>query len=413
MKTFSSSSYQNDVKIPSSKSYLQRAIAIASIIPDTTVINGYYPSEDVLAALSIAKEMGASISIDSEILSITGADSFDGKINISTGESGLSTRMFTPIIASKFKNIVVNGEGSVLSRSQEMVIDGLEKMGLNVQSNEGFLPLEIKGEINVSKLLIDGSISSQFLTGLLIAFSSTGKSGEIMVSDLISRPYINMTIEVLSCFGVEVINHNYEKFTIAANQKLKAIEYKIEGDWSAASFHAVAGAIGGEVRMRNLIINSFQSDIAIIDVLKMSGANVELNEESVLVTKNDLNAFEFDATHCPDLFPPLLLLAIASKGISEIKGVSRLLHKESNRAEVLQSEFSKLGAHIEIVDDTMLIKGGRLISGVINSNNDHRIAMAAAISSLICDGQIEIENPNVINKSYPTFYIDFEKGVVH
>jgi len=222
-----------------------------------------------------------------------------------------------------------------------------------------------------------------------------------------------MTIEVLSCFGVEVINHNYEKFTIAANQKLKAIEYKIEGDWSAASFHAVAGAIGGEVRMRNLIINSFQSDIAIIDVLKMSGANVELNEESVLVTKNDLNAFEFDATHCPDLFPPLLLLAIASKGISEIKGVSRLLHKESNRAEVLQSEFSKLGAHIEIVDDTMLIKGGRLISGVINSNNDHRIAMAAAISSLICDGQIEIENPNVINKSYPTFYIDFEKGVVH
>lgn len=413
MKTFNSSSYNNDVKIPSSKSYLQRAIAIASLIDDTTIINGYYPSSDALAALEISKEMGASIIVDGELLSITGAVTFEGEIDISAGESGLSTRMFAPIIASKYTKVIVRGEGSVLNRSQEMVIDGLTKTGLNVQSNKGFLPLEIEGEMNASSLSIDGTISSQFLTGLLIAFSSTGNYHEILVENLASRPYVDMTIAILGSFGVEVMNHNYEKFTIAANQKLKARKYKIEGDWSAASFHAVAGAIGGKVEIRNLNTISLQSDIAILKVLELCGAEIVVNDEAITINKKNLNAFEFDATQCPDLFPPLLVLAIACEGISKISGVHRLIHKESNRAEVLQSEFSKLGAQIEIIDDTMLIKGGRLASGVIDSNNDHRIAMAAAISSLICDGKVEVENPNVINKSYPTFYIDFEKGVVH
>ena len=162
MKTFNSSSYNNDVKIPSSKSYLQRAIAIASLIDDTTIINGYYPSSDALAALEISKEMGASIIVDGELLSITGAVTFEGEIDISAGESGLSTRMFAPIIASKYTKVIVRGEGSVLNRSQEMVIDGLTKTGLNVQSNKGFLPLEIEGEMNASSLSIDGTISHSF-----------------------------------------------------------------------------------------------------------------------------------------------------------------------------------------------------------------------------------------------------------
>ena len=413
MKSFNSSSYHNDVKIPSSKSYLQRAIAIASLISDTTVIKGYYPSDDVVAAITIAKEMGASIVINGEILSIRGPASFNKSIEVSTGESGLSTRMFAPILASKYTNVILKGKGSIMNRSQEMIIDGLNKAGLNVQSNKGFLPLEIEGEMNASSLIIDGAISSQFLTGLLIAFSSTGKYGEIMVTNLVSRPYIDMTIDVLSSFGIEVINENYEKFTIAESQKLKAIEYIIEGDWSAASFHAVSGAIGGNVRMSNLRMPSFQSDESILKVLELCGAKIEVNDEAIIINKGKLNAFEFDAAQCPDLFPPLLILALACEGTSVIKGIHRLLHKESNRAEVLQTEFSKLGAEIKIEEDTMIIKGGSLNSGVIDSNNDHRIAMAAAISSLICDGLVEIINPDVINKSYPTFYIDFEKGVVH
>jgi 3-phosphoshikimate 1-carboxyvinyltransferase len=215
-----------------------------------------------------------------------------------------------------------------------------------------------------------------------------------------------MTLQVLEKFGIEVNNYNYTLFRIPGNQKYKATAFEVESDWSGGAFLLVAGAINGDLSIEGLRADSRQSDKAILSALDKAGATLSISDNSIGIKKSDLNSFEFDATESPDLFPPLVALASYCKGVSGIKGVSRLEHKESNRAQALKDEFTKMNIKIEISGDYMLVTGGRVIGNHVNSHEDHRIAMATAVAALGATDQVYIKDSHCIAKSYPGFFDD-------
>jgi 3-phosphoshikimate 1-carboxyvinyltransferase len=397
------------ISVAASKSYLQRALAISALAQGTSVLKDISWCEDSNSAKQIVEGLGAKIVEKGRELTIR-TDGLDFKQSVyNAGEAGLSIRMFAPILALASKEIILKGEGSLISRPQYIVADALSKLGVEVRTHKGLLPIQIKGPIKAGSIEIDGSLSSQLLTGLLIALPLADGDSTIKVRDLKSKPYIDMTLSIMQAFGVEVEHEDYQNFYIKGCQTYKDCEYAIEGDWSGAAFFLVYGAISGGIEIVNLNKASLQADKAILEALSLVGALVSLKSDSILVEKANLNAFEFDATDCPDLFPPLVCLASQCKGISRFKGVSRLIHKESNRALVLQKEFRKMGISIVIEGDEMYVTGGRAKACNVDSHNDHRIAMAAAIMNLFCEGNIEIENKEAINKSYPSFFDELSK----
>ncbi len=394
--------------MPPSKSYLQRAIAIAAMANHAVEIDGYAPSNDVDAAIAIAKNMGSEIEIHQQKIIVKGNFNAANISAIHCGEAGLSARMFAPIVALKEEKVIITGEGSLLHRPMHMIIAALQQLGKTVNSNNGLLPLEISGKLIPQKIKIDASESSQLLTGLLIALPFSKSNSEIEVTQLKSIPYIQMTLDILQQFGINIQHTNYRNFFIEGNQKVQSNNYTVEGDWSGAAFHLVAAAIAGNAELEGLNKNSAQADKAILEALKNAGAKINwISNTSIKTEKEKLNAFDFDATHCPDLFPPLAALAANCNGISKIKGIHRLLHKESNRALSIQSELQKLGINVELKNDEMWIYGGKISEGKIYSHKDHRIAMMGAVLALNAAAPIEIEAAEAVQKSYPTFFEDF------
>ena len=408
------SSISGNIKAPASKSVMQRACAAALIREGETTIRNQGISKDDLATLSVIQKLGATVQQSEGFLTITSNGVFPISDEINCGESGLCVRMFTPIAALSELPITINGEGSLLQRSMRMFDEIMPKLSVNIESNAGRLPMKIKGPLNVIDIEIDGSSSSQFLTGLLMAYSSLNlnETKTITVHNLASKPYIDLTISVIESFGLNVpVNHNYQSFTFepyySSNNNNDPIEYVVEGDWSGAAFLLVAAAIAGKIELNGIFYSSKQADRAILEVLKSCGANVVTNENQIKVISSELNAFEFDATDCPDLFPPLVALAAYCKGKSVIKGVNRLSDKESNRGLTLQTEFLKFGIEIIIDEDKMIVHGGSEIKGAeVHSHNDHRIAMACAVTALGAKEKVIIIESECIEKSYPGFFKD-------
>lgn len=396
------------IQSPTSKSSMQRACAAALLNKGTTVIKNPGASNDDLAALSVIKALGAKVIEMDGQLSVTsnGVDPVSGEINC--GESGLGIRMFSPIAALSERPITITGSGSLVKRPMDFFDSIFPLLKVSIQSNEGKLPLKIQGPLQPANIEVDGSLSSQFLTGLLMAFGAAGAKGvTITVKDLTSKPYIDLTLQVMKTFGVEVENRNYEQFyfpgSSASDNKVR--EYTVEGDWSGAAFLLVAGAVAGNIVVKGLDVHSTQADKAILQALANAGASLSVQLDQIVVGPAGLRAFQFDATECPDLFPPLVALASYCEGKTVITGTSRLTHKESNRALTLQEEFGKMGVAIELQDNLMIITGGTpLQSTTVHSRHDHRIAMACAVAALKSEGDITIEEAEAINKSYPAFY---------
>lgn len=259
---------------------------------------------------------------------------------------------------------------------------------------------------------VDGSLSSQFLTGLLMAFSASNAKGvTIKVNDLKSKPYIDLTLSVLKSFGMKVpLVHHYEEFVFDHNEHIQPtgeMHYQVEGDWSGAAFLFVAGAISGKLTIDGMRMDSVQADMKILEAIRDAGASCNYLDGVYHVSPAALHAFEFDATECPDLFPPLVALAAYCKGITKIKGAERLTHKESNRALTLQDVFGKLGVKIDLDGDLMFVNGGVELHGAeVHSHHDHRIAMAAAVAALGATSPVHINDAEAIDKSYPDFYRD-------
>lgn len=399
---------------PASKSSMQRACAAALLRAGETVIRHPGHSNDDKAALGVIRDLGADVSElpDGSVrVRSKGVDPATAEVNC--GESGLGLRMFAPIIAISDKTIQVRGEGSLLKRPMDFFDEIFPLLGIRVVSNGGKLPLVIQGPLQPATIEIDGSLSSQFLTGLLFAFAAAG-AGErgvaIRVRDLKSKPYIDLTLQVMKHFGWSIDNRDYAEFRFPTERRAGQREYTVEGDWSGGAFLLVAGALAGPISVRGLDEWSTQADKAILQALCDCGAVVELKEEEMMIGPADLKAFSFDATDCPDLFPPLVALAASCQGVTTIKGVSRLAHKESDRGLTLQEEFGKMGVGIELDGDWMRVQGGGIMKGTrVHSRHDHRIAMACAVAALKAAGPVTIEDAEAINKSYPDFYRDIQK----
>jgi len=406
------------VHAPASKSSMQRACAAALVRKGVSIIHNPGISNDDKAAIAIIQNLGAKVEqlgeqlvVDSE--GVNPNSSIANSQNINCGESGLSIRMFTPIAALNKHSITINGEGSLLKRPMNFFDEILPQLNVQVNSNNGMLPLVISGPLEPKNIEIDGSLSSQFLTGLLMSYAAANASNvAIKVIDLKSKPYVDLTLKVMADFGLKVPqNNHYEEFvfteTAISETKNNPINYTVEGDWSGAAFLLVAGAIAGNIVINGLDLASTQADKKIMEALKDCGAVLSITDHAIAISTPPLGltAFQFDATDCPDLFPPLVALASYCKGTTVIKGVSRLAHKESDRALTLQQEFAKMLVEIELQDDLMLIKGGGLVKGaLVHSQHDHRIAMACAVAALKAEGETTIEEAAAINKSYPNFY---------
>ena len=421
--TVSPSIVKGSLQAPPSKSCMQRACAAALINNGTTIIDNAGASNDEQAAKNIVQKLGATVETVRKEVIITSnnhifSTNYPGKHSIiSVGESGLSLRMFTPLAALFKHEITFTGEGSILKRPMNFFDEILPLLNVEVHSNGGKLPVTLHGPLLPKNITVDGSLSSQFLTGLLFAFAKACKTPvAITVKDLSSKPYIDLTISVLKSFGFRIEHRNYEVFTIFPREPLSphSIKYTVEGDWSNAAFLLVAGAVAGEVTLFGGDLNSAQGDKNIMQALYNSGANVKVSGKEITVKKTSLKGFEFDATDCPDLFPPLVALAAYCKEKTMIKGVNRLLFKESNRAISLRDEFKKMNVGIELDGDWMTIKGGSEVKGAtVSSHNDHRIAMATAIAALGGKGSTLIEHADAVNKSYPGFYDDLKTITVN
>ena len=406
----SPSSLSGSVVASKSKSDMQRACAAALLHVGTTFIHEPGNSNDDVAALDVIQKLGAIINVKEDTIEINSNGVYPVNDEINCGESGLGIRMFTPIAALSNRKLKMNGSGSLLKRPMDFFDQIFPSLGITISSNEGKLPIEITGPLKPASIDVDGSLSSQFLTGLLMAYAASNANNVVInVHDLKSKPYIDMTLKVLKSFGMQVpLVSDYKQFSFldsSAINRPDPIHYIVEGDWSGAAFLFVAGAISGKIIIKGMKPDSPQADKKILKAIEDSGAQVEFTDEKYIVTPSQLRAFKFDATECPDLFPPLVALASYCKGTTEILGANRLTHKESDRALTLKDVFGKMGIQVDLDGDIMLVHGGgKLTSAHVHSHHDHRIAMAAAVAALRAEGEIIIDDAEAINKSYPDFY---------
>lgn len=403
------STIQGTILASAGKSSMQRACAAALLRKGETLIINPGKSNDDLAAIDVIQKLGASTRYtDHGDLHITSNGLSPLHTEINCGESGLGIRMFTPIAALSETPLTIHGSGSLVNRPMHFFDEILPILSVQIQSNQGKVPIQLQGPLRPANIEVDGSLSSQFLTGLLMAYAAAGADGvTIKVKNLKSKPYIDLTLAVMSDFGWKVTHDNHEYFHFHGTVEPKAgvLKYQVEGDWSGAAFLLVAGAIAGPIRVTGLDVFSTQADKAVLQALMDSGCQMSITDAYIDIAPLPLKAFHFNATDCPDLFPPLVALAACCAGTTVIEGVSRLSHKESDRGITLQQEFGKLGIEITLQDDLMIIKGGTSIkSATVHSHHDHRIAMACAVAGLCADGVVVIQEADAINKSYPDFY---------
>ena len=396
------------ITAPASKSAMQRACALALMINGETVIRNPGKSDDDEVAIAIISALGAQVNYSGSDLMVRSNGMIEPVSFINCGESGLSFRMFAAIAALSENEIEITGRGSLLKRNMDLLEEIFPLLAVHIKTTNGYLPITIKGPLVPASIEIDGSQSSQYLTGLLFAFAKSATSTvTITVRDLKSKPYIDLSLQMLKYFGYDVSHNNYTQFQInPVDNSPKNICCTTEGDWSSAAFLVVAGAIAGSVTIKGLLPDSVQADKAVLQVLKLANAQIKIEDECISISnENELRPFFFDATHCPDLFPPLVALAANCPGLSVIKGISRLAGKESNRALSLIDVFGKMGIQIYLKEDEMFVNGGTgLHAATVSSHQDHRIAMACAIAALTANGTVVIEDAETVNKSYPDFF---------
>lgn len=399
---------------PCSKSYAQRALAASLLAEGRSVLSNIELCDDTRAAMRCIETLGATLTqLSDDTFAIEGGIRPQSG-TLRTGESGLATRLFTPIAALAGVPVQIVGEGSLLRRPMGPIVETLRALGVRIETNDGRLPLTVCGPVQGGETQIDGSISSQFITGLLLALPLAEQDTVLHVQDPVSIPYLDITLDTAERFGIEIHHRNYEEFYIRAGQRYQPAELAIEGDWSAAAMLLVAGAVAGKVTVDAVRMLSKQADTAICTALVRAGASVISEPGSVTAQARPLHAFEFDATHCPDLFPALAVLAACAEGTTLLRGTSRLVHKESNRAAAIRDEFAKLGIEVDLSEaDTMRICGGTIRGGAVEGHNDHRIAMAMAVAALRAEGPVTIAGAECVAKSYPTFFRDLEALTKH
>lgn len=406
MKSIIPSEISGTVNPPPSKNLTQRALLISCFYNNEFKINNASLSNDVLDFIDALK----SFNVKFEIIRKKNSNSiikYPHKLElikniINCGESAFCLRTIS-VLASIFQGKkILTGKGSLLKRNFKD-LQNLEKLGINIKNEN--LPIELDNAISIHNVIMNFSDSSQLLSGLLMVLPFMNYKSNIQFDKLKSKHYIDMTIEILKQSGI-FIEYKQNNINIINNQKIIKNSIIIESDWSAAANYFVAATIAGEIKINGLDPESSQGDKVILEIIRKCGAYVKINENYILVKKNNLFPFVFNAEHNPDLVPPMTVLALNINSQSVIRGIKRLKNKESSRAEVLAKIFYK---NIILKDDEMIINGDNYAGGDYDTYNDHRIAMALAIAGLKSKSPIKLKNIECVNKSYPNFFDIFDK----
>lgn len=405
---------KGEITVPSSKSLMQRAFAAALLHVGTTIIRHVGMSEDDEAALKVIAALGAKVRVENATtIQINSKGLQPQTSTIHCGESGLSARVFTFIAALSNQKITLTGTGSLMRRPMLFFEEILPQLEVKIFDFNGQLPITLQGKLLPKNISIDSGVSSQFLSGLLFAFSDAATDRCcIEVKNLNSKPYIDLTLQVLAHFGKKVSHEAYKRFYIEPKTTAPSVvEISIEADWSSVAYWIVGGLLNGSVFLEGLTENSFQADKILLDVATQCGGQYEFNDGILHVKKAAvLNSFDFDATNSPDLFPILAVLAACCEGVSSIKGLHRLKHKESDREESIKNMLYQLAVPFKVVNDTLEITGVKTFPATtVHSHQDHRIAMAAAIAALRSSGKIIIEQASCVSKSYPDFFKHYQQ----
>ena len=397
---------KGNVVVPPSKSLSHRAIIAAGLAEGKSIISNVMYSKDIKATIGAMRAIGAQIIEYDNYLEITGSSVKRINDIIDANESGSTIRFMIPIAIINSSKVKFIGKNNLCKRPLDPFFEIFDKQGIKYLHDEDYLPLEVEGALKPGEYFIRGDISSQFITGLLYALPLLdGDSVINITTPMESKGYIDLTIDVLKLFGIEIINDNYEKFYVKGCQKYKPCDYQVEGDFSQAAFFLVADMLGADIKLEAMNMSSHQGDMKILDDVKDFGAKVTYDNGLLSLTNNEIRNAIIDFSQSPDLGPALTVLAALANGTSKFINASRLRIKECDRITCMKEEIERLGGSIDEMDDGMIIYGvDRFHGGVVDSHNDHRVVMALAMATLKMDGELVIKNAEAINKSFPHFF---------
>ena len=416
------STIHGKIEASPSKSYTHRAIICASLSRKKTLIKNPLISDDTLATIDAMRLLGASIEIKDDEIEVDGTKFFGHldfekppQVTINCRESGSTLRFLIPICALTGAEITLTGEPGLLKRPVKTFVESLRRSGIRIEDDNGFPPVKIFSDgFNGDKIEISGDISSQFISGLLLSLPIAEQKNEVEITtEIESKPYIQMTLETLSHFGINIMrSSDFRKFIIPPMQEYSSSDYLVEGDFSSAAFLIAGAVLTSEkgVSINGLKENSIQGDSLFIKLLMEMGATITSHKNRIYAEKSELRGITIDAKNIPDLVPILVVVATQAQGLTKIINAGRLRIKESDRLSAIASELMKMGADIKELEDSLEIKGPTKLNGaIINPHNDHRIAMACTIAGLLAEGDTKIQSPEVVKKSYPDFFYHMRK----
>jgi 3-phosphoshikimate 1-carboxyvinyltransferase len=394
------------VTAPPSKSIAHRALIGAALSEGESFISNIEDSDDIVATSTCLSNLCAVLEKAEHGIKVTGMQKSVFKPYFDCIESGTTLRFLIPLIkALTDEDVFISGKPSLMKRPQEVLLKALH--GVSYREEGGGLWLS--GKLEPGEYQIRGDISSQYISGLLIALSIVGNSELNLTSELQSSDYVNLTLDMMAKFGVQIEHEEYEHFSFAGPAVYSSADVTVEGDYSQAAFFLVASALGSSVRVKGLREDSLQGDKQIIPILEKSGVVFTRSRDEICANGGTLKAQTVDVSGIPDLVPPLAVFFSFAEGESRLVNASRLRYKESDRLESVCHTLSKLGADIRIENDSLVLSGKDALKGdaTIDPANDHRIAMAAAVASIRSIGEVKLLNPGVVRKSYPSFWEDF------
>lgn len=411
--------FSGTINLPGSKSVSNRALLLAALSKGTTRLTNLLDSDDVRYMLDALTALGVhyQLSDDKTICDITGVAGFftvDKPLELYLGNAGTAMRPLAAALCLGDNNIVLTGEPRMKERPIKHLVDALRQGGAKIDylENDGYPPLQIHGGFKGGAIQVNGSVSSQFLTALLMASPLAAQDTEItIIGDLVSKPYIDITIKMMATFGVEVKNYHYQKFVIKADQHYLSPEtYLVEGDASSASYFLAAAAIkGGTVRVSGIGKQSLQGDTQFAKVLEEMGAKITMADDYIECRKGELNGIDMDMNHIPDAAMTIATTALFAKGPTTIRNIYNWRVKETDRLAAMAAELRKVGAEVEEGQDYItIVPPVQLKHAKIKTYNDHRIAMCFSLLAL-SDTPVTILDPNCTAKTFPTYFEQFAK----
>ena len=399
-----------EIQIPPSKSMAHRAIMCASLAKGKSVISNIAYSDDILATIAGMRALGASITMEKDTVVIEGIQSLPQKpLQVDCNESGSTLRFFVPLFTLSGQPITFLGRNRLLKRPQGVYQTMFEQQGHRFDQTEQ--QLIVQGALKAGSYEIDGSISSQFITGLLFALPLLEQDSIIHIKPPFeSRSYIELTLQMLKTFGVTAEFQDNHTLYIPGNQSYQACDYTVEGDYSQMAFYAVLAAIQNDLYCKGVTSSSKQGDKVILSILEDCNCKVESKQEGYLVHKSELTATEIDLADCPDLGPVLNVLGMYAKGTTRIYHAARLRYKESDRIAAMEEELKKFHTDITTTEDEIFIKGKPTYccEQELSGHTDHRIVMSMTVAALCSETPVIINGAECINKSYPNFFEDIQ-----